>query len=241
MSDDHKNTIVERVKKLLRLSKGTHSAAESENALLKAKELCAANGIRFESVDAEAPQIKEVMVLKDMRNSLSKQWIYGILDKHFGIMVCMGRDVGVYFVGPEENIEIGKFILTYLLQCEKREWEKTLEEYRVSFEARSGQRVPIKDVKKAFRKYKKDFVAGFYSKIYKRLEERPLRNDRIKDAVKKYMDEKYGELHERKANTNRRSDSSGFFIQKGLESGAGVSLSRPVEGTSMETAMIGGI
>ena len=116
-----------------------------------------------------------------------------------------------------------------------------MEEYRVSFEARSGQRVQIKDVKNAFRKYKKDFVAGFYSKIYKRLEERPLRNDRIKDAVKKYMDEKYGELHERKANTNKRSDSSGFFIQKGLESGAGVSLSRPVEGTSMETAMIGGM
>jgi len=238
MSEEQKQTIVERIKKLLRLSKGTNSGAEAENALAKAKELCAMNGIRFESVDAEAPQIKEVHVLKDKRNSLSKQWIYGILDKHFGIMVCMGTD-GVYFVGPEENIEIGKFILTYLLQCEKRAWDAMVEEYRSKFGLGLGGEIPKSAMSKAMRRYKKDFLVGFYSKIYKRLEAQPLRNDKVKSAVRKFMEEKYGKLNERKATKVNREDMSGYFLQSGLKAGEGVSLTRPVEGTSMETAMIG--
>lgn len=234
MSEEQKQTLIERVKKLLRLSKGTNSEAESLNALAKAKELCAQNGIRFESVDAEAPQIKEVKVLNDRRNSQSKMWIYGILDKHFGLMVCMNGS-GVYFVGPEENIEIGKFILKYLLACERRAWD----EYVVWCHKTSDLCITKSELKKAIRKYKKDFITGFYYKVFNRLAEQPLRNDKVKEAVKRFMAEKYGELNYRKPVKTGREDKSGIFLRGGIAAGGKISLTRPVEGTAMETAMIG--
>lgn len=240
MSEEQKQTIVERVRKLLRLSHGTNSDAESVNALAKAKELCALNGIKFESVDSEAPQIKEVKVLNDKRNSMSKQWIYGILDKHFGIMVCMG-DTGVYFVGPEENVEIGKFVLKYLLDSERRAWDEYVAGYNKMFEEKMQTELPRGMMKKALRKYKKDFIVGFYSKVFHRLEEQPLRNDKVKSAVKKHMEEKFGKLNCRKPAKVGMEDQSGMFLKGGLDAGGKVNLSRPVEGTSMETAMIGGM
>lgn len=237
MSEEQKETIVERVKKLLRLSKGTNSESEAENALAKAKELCAANGIRFESVDAESPQIKEVWVLKDKRSSVSKQWIYGILDSHFGITVVFGK-YGVYFVGPEENVEIGKFLLTYLLACERRAWNAFVKSYCKTFNEKGVKQFNVRVIRKALTTYKKDFIVGFYAKIYARLEQQPLRNDKVKGAVKRFLDEKYGEMKKKKTSKCDRKDDSGFFLSQGADAGKSVSLSRPIEGTAMETAML---
>lgn len=237
MSEEQKETIVERIKKLLRLSKGTNSESEAENALAKAKELCATNGIRFESINADAPQIKEVLVLMDKRSSVSKQWIYGILDAHFGITVIFGKH-GVYFVGPEENVEIGKFLLTYLLACERRAWNAFVKSYCKAFNEKGDNKFSVRVIRKALTTYKKDFIAGFYAKIYARLEQQPLRNDKVKGAVNDFLSKKYGEMKTRKTAKCERKDDSGFFLAQGADAGKSVSLSRPIEGSAMETAML---
>lgn len=237
MSEEQKQTLIERVKKLLRLSRGTNSEAESLNALAKAKELCALNGIKFETLDAEMPQIKEVKVLNDKRHSKSKMWIYGILDKHFGIMVCMYSN-GVYFVGPEENIEIGKFILKYLLDCERRAWDEYVTEYEKKFESELNTELPKGMMRKAIRKYKKDFIDGFYYKVFNRLCEQPLRNDKVKAAVKRHLEEKFGDLNYRKPTKSDREDKSGTFLRGGIAAGSKISLTRPVDGKSAESAML---
>lgn len=239
MSGKEMETIVEKVKKLLRLSRGTNSEAESLNALAKAKEMCALYGLRFESVDAEAPRIKEEKVLDGKRNSASKRWVFGILDAHFGIMVCEGAMGGVYFVGPEENIEIGKFILEYLLASEKRAWSSFVDVFCAESERRMGTEGLKGDIRKSMRKYKKDFTAGFYYKVYERLAQQPLRNDKVKEAVKRHVREKYGDLPHSKPRAQEGEDKSGIVTRAGVKAGGEVNLSRPVEGTVMETARIG--
>ena len=56
--------------------------------------------------------------------------------------------------------------------------------------------------------------------------------------MKRHLEEKFGEMKYKKTTKHEREDKSGTFLRGGIEAGSKISLTRPVDGKSAESAML---
>lgn len=132
-------TIVDKLKKLLTLSKGA-SGAEAETALAMAMRLATKHEIDISSIQLANPeQKKEEMVKSDVhcgaRMSVAQKWISWILQDHFKVSLVYsgsrwsGRKL--YFLGRKSDVEFAKYVQDFLNEHMLRSWQYYMKSHKV--------------------------------------------------------------------------------------------------------------
>jgi hypothetical protein len=206
--------VINRIAKLLRLSRGTDHAAEAAAALAKAAAIAQAAGLVLDGIDADvtAPRI----VHEDggaKRRSHSRMRCHGVLRRHFGVDVIGSSWSGSIYIGPAINIALARHIETYLVRQCAAGW--------VAFS------VPTKRRSKAG--VKRAYKCGFYSGIEEVLQAHPIRNDNpeLAAAIEKYEGENFRVKSAPIARPDKRHQAAVF---SGFIDGNATPCSRPVDG-----------
>lgn len=120
------NPAIDKIKKLLRLSKnGAASAGEAATALAKALQLAAAHGVKIDDI-----------ALDDNESALSHETIpsqagpahrlaSGIVKRHFGVGTLFDSRGGkpmIHFIGFPEQIQLASYCYTYLVRTMRAAW-----------------------------------------------------------------------------------------------------------------------
>lgn len=204
--------VVERIRKLLRLGRGTNHDAERDAALAKAAELAAEAGLDIGGIDADGGGVRVTHERTPLvRRSHARTCVHSILREHFGVTVVSGWR-GCVYIGPRVNIEIARHIEVFLLREASGGWAR--------------HRKGLRRVRDAGRR-RKQWTHGFFCAVATALRARPLRNDAeaLRAAVDRYMAEHFDVKH-RKGWTPPRVSGA---VVAGWDDGKQVNLARPVE------------
>ncbi len=130
--DSMNDTIINRVKKLLNLSKEGNGAsqAEAENALLRARRLALDHdldlAILSQTEIVKEEQIENQKIDLGQRFSVCQKFVNFILQAHFKVKIVMGggRDGGRYIclVGKTSDVAIAQYVQGFLNQEFMRLW-----------------------------------------------------------------------------------------------------------------------
>ena len=116
-------TLIERIKKLLRLATNNSSQGEMESAMAKAIEIATQNGIDIASLNINNQEKKKSEFIQDrivvgQRLPITNDFVSSILRNHFRVNVVLGgnRQFGrvIYYVGTKEDIELAKYVGDFL-------------------------------------------------------------------------------------------------------------------------------
>jgi hypothetical protein len=214
---------IDKIKKLLRLGRGTNHAGERDTALAKAAEVAAAAGLDISGIDAGDGDIK--MAREDValaRRSHARILAHNILLHHFGVFVVGGRGCLVYF-GPAVNIEIAKHVEIYLLREAAREWAGYKDSNRLRKRGLGARR--------------KVWEHGFFGSVSQALDAHPLRNDAeaLRLAVEKYA---FSVMRIRTVKFAAPRSGNADDLLAGINAGDNVTLARPV-GAAAQARQIG--
>ena len=216
---------IDKIKKLLRLGRGTNHAGERDAALAKAAEIAAAAGLDIGGIDAgEGGQriTRETVALS--RRSHARACVHTILRRHFGVFVVGGGGRLTYF-GPAVNIAIARHIELYLLREAARGW--------------AGYRDANRLRRRGLGARRKVWERGFFGSVADALEARPLRNDAeaLRQEVEKYA---FSVMRIRIKNSGTLRSGNTADLLAGMNAGDNINLARPVE-TAAQTRQIGGL
>jgi len=146
--------IIEKIRKLLALSKNNASLAEAESAALKAQELMARYGV---SVSEESEEIKKVIAHVRSTIKDAAQWrlrLASIVAKNFRCKAYYIGHTQVFF-GYESDARIAKEVYEYLYRVGNRNANKMYA--KVKSETGSGAGV--------YNSYVSGFLVGLQSKL----------------------------------------------------------------------------
>lgn len=222
------DAVIEKIKKAVRLARGTTEAGERDAALRLARALAEKNGLAFDDIDAEAVSNAAVIV-NDSKHSrlLGREVTYAIaiIKAHFGVYMVEnvwkdGRASFTWF-GTKINIDIARYVFHILIRESRNGWKEA--------------RKVVKKISVPDANLKDSFMRGFFSTIWQRLSRAPLRNDREQFlAEQKSAEKKYDEFLQNNAvkdrkrrGTNSDKPADGAAIMMGVEAGEQVSLARP--------------
>lgn len=131
--NDIPDSLVEKIKKLLRLST-SENEFEASQALNRAKKLCIENDIQMASIEAFEPSKQQEPVIKgqatgiEKRLPLTDRYCVHIIQDHFKCKIIYsgsrwsGRQVT--FVGKKSDVEICQYMYGYLNQTFQTLWKK---------------------------------------------------------------------------------------------------------------------
>ena len=126
------NNIVEKIKKLLRLSESSNQH-EAESALSFAKELATRHEIDLYSIDAwkdqqETETFERVDIDAGQRLCVASDYVGSIIIQHFGTRVIyFGNRVSgrkIAFIGKKNEVEIAQFVYSFLSETMMRLWRQ---------------------------------------------------------------------------------------------------------------------
>ncbi|MEO5914821.1 MAG: DUF2786 domain-containing protein [Luteolibacter sp.] len=119
------NPIIDKIKKLLRLSKdGGATPAEAATAMAKALQLAADNGLRLEDI----PPDSDIGVLthETVKSTAGPAQVLaaGIVKEHFGVdtLFITGCRKEIHFIGLPEQVALAAYVYTYLVRTMCRAW-----------------------------------------------------------------------------------------------------------------------
>ena len=224
---DAADSVIAKIKKAIRLARGTNEAGERETALRLARSLAERNGLAFKEIDESAEEAKAVHISDDAEERIEGPEVgfsFSIVHDHFGVvaMVTTSRRDRVHghysWFGPRINIDIARHVHHILLR-----------ESRAAF--RRARKVAPRIKRQAF-------MQGFFVAIYVKLTEHPLRNDREAfEAEKKAAERKFEEFRAnnkvRESRKPRAADDHNA-ISMGYSDGEKVNLARPCENAAAE-------
>lgn len=230
------DSVIERIKKAVRLARGTSEAGERETALRLARNLAERNGLAFADVEAESLADTAVSVTDPKGKKVGgceAGFASAVIREHFGVIIMSniwgdGKASYTWF-GTRLNIDIARHVYHILIRESRKAWREVKNRYGAF--GVSG------------RKHKDSFMRGFFATIWQKLAENPLRNDREAfTAEKKAAERKFEEF---RANNNVKmtkknspKDTSPVMINLGMDAGSKVNLARPCEGRGSGTAML---
>lgn len=120
------NPAIEKIKKLLRLSKnGSATAAEAAAALAKALQLAAAHGIRIDDVSLDDDSQVLTHDTIPSQAGPAHRLASGIVKRHFGVGTLFDSRGGkpmIHFVGFPEQIQLASYVYTYLVRTMRAAW-----------------------------------------------------------------------------------------------------------------------
>lgn len=214
--------IVERIKKLLRLGRGTNHTAEAMAAIKKAQELADNSGISIDGLDIDKEQIRITHESGGVKRcTFARTCSHHILSRHFSVRIFSSSFQGCVYIGPSVNIAIAKHVESFLIrECTTAwaEFEKTLPKRKVT---------PNK---------KKTFEVNFFAGIDTVLSQRPIRNDKseIATAIELYTNSNF-KLRTTKVDVPTRMDHT--IARHGYLQGVSTNVSRPVESAVINKAI----
>lgn len=217
MSDTDK--IVDKIKKLLRLGRGSNHAAEAQAAIEKAYELASGAGISIDGIDMDKDATRITHEWGGVKRCVyARRLAHGILKRHFSVLVLASSQRGCVYVGPSVNIAIAKHVEAFLIRECNTSWtafSQTLRYCRKHVTANKRKT------------YELNFIAGIESA----LRMRPIRNDRyeIQKSIDKYTEANFSVVTT-KLDRPTREDKT--VAANGYLHGLATNVSRPVEGSS---------
>lgn len=139
-------SLVEKIKKLLRLASSTNEH-EASLALEKCRALATEYDIDISGIDAWTDKIKENEVIEknhidldQRRKSISSRFVCWLIQKHFGCRIIYHGSRNskwrIYFIGKKRDIETGIYVYGYLNTLFMELWHK----YRKDKNARTQVR-----------------------------------------------------------------------------------------------------
>lgn len=236
---DAADSVIEKIKKAIRLAKRTTEAGERETAMRLAKSLAERNGLAFAEVEADSAADAAVKV-DDPKGSPKTGCEVGftcaIIHEHFGVVTMTNRwsngKESISWFGSRLNIDIARHVRHILIRESRKAWGKVKDRYG--------------EFGVGGRKYKESFMRGFFCEIYAKLAANPLRNDLdALAAEKRAADRKFEEFkaaHEAKIREKRKSPKTELndtMLTLGMDAGRRVNLARPCEGAAEERLAIG--
>jgi hypothetical protein len=220
MPSTHPDEVIAKIRKLLRLGRGSNHAAEAQAAMAKALEIAEGAGLSINDVDMEKEPVKITHERGGARRvTFARRQVFILLKSHFSIDVIISSARGATFVGPSVNIAIAKHVETYLLRASSAELKTFL------------ARTPPKQRRtpKQRRRLSESFLLGFFNSVDQTLSMRPIRNDaaEIKIAIAHYMGQHFT-TRTRPSGKIGRIDTGA--LSDGVRQGRNHSLDRPIEG-----------
>lgn len=225
--------IIERIKKAVRLANKTTEAGERETAMRLARNLAEKNGIAFDEIEIEREAVgaahhEEEDELKSLDMAVDGH-ICGVLRNHFAVIMMMTvykkrRKVRYTYFGSHLNIDIAKYVADILRREAKKAWRDAKKDVQCGI-----FNVPLK---------RADFMAGFFFRIHRKLEENPIRNDRDQVAAESKKAEELFSRYKESNEVNEMKPKMGNNMAScmlGFDSAARVSLNRPC-GNGMPSA-----
>lgn len=227
-TSDAADSVIAKIKKAIRLARGTKEEGERETALRLARQLAERNGLAFEEIDEGLEVARAVQINDDAEERIEGPEIgysFSIIHDHFGVVAMITQTSrwdaahGRYtWFGPRINIDIARHVHHILLR-----------ESRAAF--RRARKVAPRIKRLAF-------MQGFFAAIYIKLTEHPLRNDREAFAAeKKAAERKFEEFrtkHSVRESRKPRSPDDPNAISMGYHDGKKVNLARPCENSATE-------
>lgn len=121
---DHKS-IIEKIKKLLRLSKdGGATAAEAAAALAKALQIAADHGLELEDIPPDSDS--GVLTHETVKSTAGPAQVLaaGIVKQHFGVdtLFITGGEKQIHFIGLPEQVALAAYVYTYTVRTMCRAW-----------------------------------------------------------------------------------------------------------------------
>lgn len=220
--------LLDRIRKLLRLARGTTHRAEAEAALLKAAELADGAGLAIDGIDADRQEIRITHERGGVRRrSHSRLRCHGVLRRHFSVEVLGSSGTGCIYIGPAVNIAIAQHVEAYLLRQCADGWLVA---------AAAQQWGPTKAAARKKKAARQAYEVGFYFGINKVLADRPVRNDaqEIKTAVERYMGTNFKVSRKTMAAPSKQHAGA---IYAGMLRGAATRVDRPVDGSDAPQAL----
>ena len=227
------DSVIDKIKKAIRLANKTTSDGERETALRLARQLAEKNGVAFDDVVDEASEDKAVMD-RDAECTTIPGSEFGyacfIVKQHFGVIIMRGmvrgqsaRKSRLSWIGSRLNIDIAKHVYHILMR-------------------ESGR--AFRAVKKTHPVDRPSFMRGFFWALHEKLTERPLRNDlpaSIKAAERRllaYMQDGH-EVKERGGSPAKMNAKNVASLMAGIDAGRSVNLARPCEGRNPSPFALG--
>jgi Protein of unknown function (DUF2786) len=220
MSDTDK--IVDKIKKLLRLGRGSNHAAEAQAAIEKAYELASGAGISIDGIDIDKDTLRITHEEGGVRRCVfARRCAHGILKRHFSVLVLASSERGCIYVGPSVNIAIAKHVEAFLIRECASSWSAFSTSMR-------SQRITANK--------RKTYELNFFAGVDSVLRMRPIRNDRdeIQKAIDKYTEANFSVVTTKLDRPTRedRTVAANAYLH-----GLTTNVSRPVEG-SVNSRMI---
>lgn len=224
------DSVIERIKKAVRLARGTSEAGERETALRLARSLAERNSLAFSEVEDESAADAAVSVTdaKERRTGGDENaFANSLIRHHFGVVVLTNMwgdgKVSYTWFGTRLNIDIARHVHHILLRESRKAWREL--------------RDSLKSLDVGGRKHKRAFMHGFFSAVWSKLDAHPLRNDRdVFEAEKKAAESKFARYKENNkvemARLKTASDENAVMLLSGFGAGKKVALARPCEGAS---------
>ena len=250
---DNTDSIIEKIKKAIRLANRTTSEGERDNAMRLAKRIADANGIAFDEVKASETATPDAIKETDeaavnMRGS-EVGFICYILREHFGVIAMFNTlkrqpsYATISWFGSRLNIEIAKYVWHILRRESIKAWQHArvdaVKARRTILDKYLGSKMYdiIADKDLLPKVTKQTFMEGFFSAIDHKLKECPLRNDLEEakaKAEKKFQEFRNENNVQDKIVKNKKSDKDQQVFRMGLHAGTKVNLSRPCEGVAKD-------
>lgn len=144
MNQEISDSIVNKIRKLLSLSKSSNQA-EAESALSKAREFAIRHGINLAMVKVEegaAEKYVEGKVRMGQRFSIAQRYIDDVISSNFGVRVlyqgnrAFGRHI--LFLGKESDVEISQMVNDYLNKVFLSVWQNKKKEFNFKLTERDS-------------------------------------------------------------------------------------------------------
>lgn len=244
------DSIIEKIKKAIRLANKTNSDGERDTAMRLARNLAEKNGIAFDDIEAgenEARAVKVDDADAHIINGSEFGHICFILKEHFGVIVMFNRlsngKTRLTWFGCSLNIDIAKHVFHILKRECNKAWKMVRNEI-VSTKMSAYERYGIVPVKNQRIRYGREtFMKGFFWSIHETLTNRPIRNDLDQLALERKAAEKklkdFENEHSVRHTKARNGGVDAESLAKGFHMGSKVNLSRPCENRRVERMAIG--
>ncbi|MBI1936702.1 MAG: DUF2786 domain-containing protein [Ignavibacteriales bacterium] len=189
MNEQHENSVIEKIKKLLRIKRGG-TTAEIETALALAQKLAAKNNIDINSINENDERVKEPIthLSTDSLARLQMECRYSALiaNRFFNVRTFVLRGVShrIIFVGTKNDLEIARYVYNFLVRHFRNEWNNNRGKLR----------------------NRQSFMLGMYQGLFvKLIASEPVQEKKEgiihtghRLELTKYIDENFGELNSSK-------------------------------------------
>lgn len=223
-------TIIQKIKKLLALSKSSNEH-ESKLAMLKAQELLVKHKISLKEIEEH----RDVNVIEGKTNITFKQgkWksnLAGVIAENFGCyhFFRTNKTHTIIFMGKDEDVTVCTIVLEYAIDCINSVVKKLRYEYQKEGYSTRG--------------LENDYALGFIKGLKYAFEKQKQNNQewglilvRDKEVIEAYEQKEFG----RTINTNTKFQGFNDVYFQGVEDGENFSISDRVTGEEEEILELG--